>query len=398
MNKSNKLIIAAAGSGKTTCLVNEALNVKDENVLITTYTEANENEIIKKIREIKGFVPSNITIQTWFSFLLQHGVRPYQSILDSGLHTSKVGFYLTDKLSGIKYNHLGEQVQHTNPKTGRKHPLYWGRKDFFHYYFTKDLKIYSDKASSFIIECDNQLGKPQSQYGEIFNRLSRIYPNIFIDEVQDLAGWDLEIIKRLFETSSKILLVGDPRQVTYLTHHSRKYSKYKNGGIDIFIQKECKSDSCEIDYTTLKSSHRNNQQICDFSSQLFPHFESTKPCKCKKCRNKKTQDTGVFLVKKQDVGRYLKHYDCKPTVLRWNSAVYPEWNYGKSKGVAFDRVLIYPTKQIIKWLRDPNTALESSTKCKLYVAITRARYSVAFVLSNEQTNIKFDNILLWQQQ
>ena len=42
---NNKLIIAAAGSGKTTYLINEAMKFKDEKVLITTYTEANEEEI-----------------------------------------------------------------------------------------------------------------------------------------------------------------------------------------------------------------------------------------------------------------------------------------------------------------------------------------------------------------
>lgn len=44
---SNKLIIAAAGSGKTTHLVEEALKITEGKVLITTYTEANEQEIAK---------------------------------------------------------------------------------------------------------------------------------------------------------------------------------------------------------------------------------------------------------------------------------------------------------------------------------------------------------------
>jgi ATP-dependent DNA helicase UvrD/PcrA len=79
-------MIAAAGSGKTTFLVKEALGVEDKNVLITTYTEANEAEIKKNIiEETKGYVPKNITIQTWFSFLLQHGVRPYQSAMNEEL-------------------------------------------------------------------------------------------------------------------------------------------------------------------------------------------------------------------------------------------------------------------------------------------------------------------------
>ena len=52
----------------------------------------------------------------------------------------------------------------------------------------------------------------------------KAYQYICIDEIQDLAGYDLEIIKLLFESSSSVLLVGDPRQVTYLTNHSQKHS------------------------------------------------------------------------------------------------------------------------------------------------------------------------------
>ena len=48
---NNRLLIAAAGSGKTTFLVDEALKQKEGKILITTYTQANEEEIRKKIIE-----------------------------------------------------------------------------------------------------------------------------------------------------------------------------------------------------------------------------------------------------------------------------------------------------------------------------------------------------------
>ena len=44
----NRLMIAAAGAGKTTYLVEEALK-QSGNVLITTFTNANEMEIKKKL-------------------------------------------------------------------------------------------------------------------------------------------------------------------------------------------------------------------------------------------------------------------------------------------------------------------------------------------------------------
>jgi DNA helicase II / ATP-dependent DNA helicase PcrA len=73
----NHVIIAAAGSGKTSHLVREARKVKDDNVLITTYTESNEAEIKQKIIESNGYIPSNIVVMTWFTFLISHGVKPF---------------------------------------------------------------------------------------------------------------------------------------------------------------------------------------------------------------------------------------------------------------------------------------------------------------------------------
>lgn len=81
LKAKNKVIIASAGSGKTTRLVSDAIQLKDRKILITTYTQANEAEIRKKIIEKNKCIPTNITIQTWFSFLLKHGVRPYQGKL-----------------------------------------------------------------------------------------------------------------------------------------------------------------------------------------------------------------------------------------------------------------------------------------------------------------------------
>jgi len=363
----NKLMIAAAGSGKTTFLVKEALRVKDKNVLITTYTEANETEIRKKIiEETKGYIPKNITIQTWFSFLLQHGVRPYQNIMNNELHEKKIGFYLTERLSGFRYNNINNQ------------PTYWGENNLFKFYFTKDFKIYSDKISKFIVECNNKTK------GDLIDRISRIYAYLFIDEVQDLAGWDLEILKLLFETSSYILLVGDPRQVTYLTHHPRKYTDYKDGKVDKFIKEKCKKDICDVDTETLNKTHRNNEDICEFSSKLFPEYTPCKPCTCEKCRSYSETHEGIFLIKEEDIKEYCEKYS--PTILRFNKAIYPELNFGKSKGLSFDNVLVYPTDKIREYLKEGNISKIETVKAKFYVALTRARYSVGIVCDYDDTD------------
>jgi DNA helicase-2/ATP-dependent DNA helicase PcrA len=81
-----------------------------------------------------------------------------------------------------------------------------------------------------VIRCNDKSG------GAVVDRLSRVFPNVFVDEVQDLAGYDLAILEALARSASRLLMVGDPRQVTYLTHHEQKYGKYADGGIADFLR------------------------------------------------------------------------------------------------------------------------------------------------------------------
>ncbi|MHB8279719.1 MAG: UvrD-helicase domain-containing protein [Candidatus Humimicrobiaceae bacterium] len=370
MNK-NKLMIAAAGSGKTTFLVKKAKEIKEDNILITTYTETNEAEIRNKFR---GFVPKNITIQTWFSFLLQHGVRPYQSIMNYDLHEKKIGFYLTEGASGTYLASNGKIYS------------YGEDNNFFKFYFTKSLKIYSDKISKFIIECNRKTN------GEIVERISRIFQHIYIDEIQDLAGWDLEILKLLFKTKSSVLMVGDPRQVTYLTHHPKKHKKYQDGKIKEFIENECikKVNMCDIDETSLNRSHRNNKAICSFSSALYPNYKACEPCECEKCREVNNDHQGIFLVKSNQVKEYCKEY--KVQKLYYQKAIFPDLNYGNSKGLSFERILIYPTDNIRKYLKEGNSKVIETIKAKFYVALTRAKYSVGIVYDYDDSISYIDGL------
>lgn len=374
MSKQNKLIIAAAGSGKTTLLVKSALGMKNQKILITTYTEANEEEIKRRIIKEHGFIPPNIVVQTWFTFLLQHGVRPYQGACNNSLFDKRIhGMQFIQEQSGGRFT----------AKDGTK--VYWGEDDFLRYYFTDNMKIYSDKISKFVVRSN------EKSNGRVIERLSRLYSYIYIDEVQDLAGWDLELLILLFKSRINILLVGDPRQVIYLTHQDRKHPGYKDGRIKEFINDKCKNLNCEIDETTLKYSHRNNKKICIFSSFLYPSLPVSEPCSCEPCRAIVTDHEGIFLIQEKDVPKYRATYS--PTVLKYKDSISPEWNYGKSKGLGFSRVLIYPTKTIIQYLKDgqlTKTVRGKTTNtfdiAKFYVALTRAEKSVAIVynyLSNE---------------
>ena len=367
---NNKLIIAAAGSGKTTFLTNEAMKSYKENVLIATYTEANEEEIRKKFIKKYKCVPNHISIQTWFSFLIKHGIKPYQGTFNELLFRKEIkGMILCNDNEG-------------------KYPVTVNGRTFYHpvseetnfekHYFTKSFKLYSDRLAKFVVKAN------KATDGEVINRISRIYQHIFIDEIQDLAGYDLDILKLLFKSDSNVILVGDPRQVTYLTHHENKYGKYKDGKIKEFIIAECKKPlTYSIDETTLNSSHRNNKDICDFSSKIYEgEFMKIEPCECTQCRNYDETYEGIFLVRPADVEKYL--FEFKPIQLRWDirnkvNPEYPVYNFGESKGKTFHRVLIYPTKEMENWIYNNKTDLAYSTRAKFYVAITRARFSVAII-------------------
>lgn len=81
MQLKNKIIVAAAGSGKTTYIVKEALKNAPKKTLIVTYTNKNREEIEKKIMELHGFIPNHIVVKSWYAFLLSDLIRPYQNFV-----------------------------------------------------------------------------------------------------------------------------------------------------------------------------------------------------------------------------------------------------------------------------------------------------------------------------
>lgn len=371
--KKDKLIIAAAGAGKTTFLVNESLNIKEERVLITTFTQASEKEIRKKIIEVNQCIPPNVTIQTWFSFLLQHGVRPFQGALYDGCVT---GLILIGGRSGMK----------GTTKLGV--PFYFSEEtEFERHYFSKDGKIFSDKIAKFVLRANDRSS------GAVLDRLSKIYPHIFIDEVQDLAGFDLELLKLLFASASEILMVGDPRQATLSTNNAAKNNKFKKSAIVNFFEDD--SINVETDTSKLTVNYRCNDKICGISNKLFPDLPQITSG-----NTVATDHDGVFLVKPSEAEEYLKLYNAmqlRDSIKTKTNEKYEAMNFGESKGLSFDRILIYPTDPILKWLKDENSELAPISRCKLYVALTRARFSIGIVC-DYRNGKGFEHMEKWSLQ
>jgi DNA helicase-2/ATP-dependent DNA helicase PcrA len=92
---------------------------------------------------------------------------------------------------------------------------------------------------------------------------------------------------------------------------------------------------------------------------------------------------GVFAVRERDISAYLSTFH--PQTLRYSRATKHvpglPMNYGAAKGLTFERTLIFPNGKVQKFLLtgDPDDAGDTA---KLYVAITRARQSTAFAITN----------------
>lgn len=352
---NSKVIIAAAGSGKTRHIVSEAIKRASEGiVLITTFTDKNVEEIKSRIVSECSCIPPNITVQPWFSFLLQHGVRPYQSAV------------YPNKRIGNLILISGQSTQGIN------------KDNFRNYYLNGDGKIYSDKLATLACRINEETG------GLVISRLSSIYSYIFIDEVQDMAGYDLDFIELLIRSNITTLLVGDHRQGTFSTNKSNRNKKYRQARIDTYFKELYNQGLIDYDDTTLSINHRCVQSICDLANSIYPEY-----AECSSGNNCAVEHMGLFLVKKEDVDSYIDKYH--PVQLRHNvrtpiSNRGPAYNFGLAKGQTFDRVLIYPTNTIVQWFLKGGV-LSPETRSKLYVAVTRARYSVAFVYTPKSKDI-----------
>jgi len=357
MQLNNKVIVAAAGSGKTTFIVNEALKNAPKKTLIVTFTNKNREEIEKKIISLHGYIPNYIVVKSWYSFLLADLIRPYQNVI---------------------YEERIEGVYFPNGPINR----YFSKSNIKAYFLNAKNEVNKDRLSELA-----ELIAQKSEYKNI-TRLSELYDYLFIDEVQDMAGYDLEIFDFLMYSPINTLFVGDIRQATYSTNNTIKNKKYRGMNIiNYFLERE---SICKIDQS-LNINHRCNQMICDFADSLFTDLVST-VSKNEEC----TGHDGVFIIHPDHVEQYIYTYN--PQCLRYDArTLLPKAiNFGDSKGLTFDRVLIKPTAKMEQYLKNGELNLDETTLAKFYVAVTRAKYSV--VIISATTSVKINGISFFEEK
>jgi superfamily I DNA/RNA helicase len=350
LTTKNIAILAAAGSRKTEHIVESALAVKVDRVLITTYTNENQSQIIARIEQKAGSMPPNVLVMGWFSFLIQQCAKPYQRAL--------AGKPLA--IRGLNFK--GQRNRYT-------------KKSDLGYFLDGNSCLYRDGVSDFVCELNRRVK------GAVVRRLERVFAHIFIDEVQDLVGFDLDWLELLMRSSVSLTVVGDPRQHTMATNLGSRNHKYRGAGLMDWFKERSSISTLQI----RDKSYRSNQAICDFADHIFPGFPPTKSVDVLE-----TSHDGVFQVARKDVQSYVAKHG-PVTVLRHDKRADTEglqaMNFGVAKGSTFDRVLIFPTEPILKYLKDGDPAKLNAPE-KLYVGVTRARYSVAFVVPHLSPSIR----------
>lgn len=169
-------------------------------------------------------------------------------------------------------------------------------------------------------------------------------------------------------------LVGDHRQATFRTNNSARNGAYSGIKVLRKFREWEKLNLCKITYQA--ETHRCNQDIADIADGFFPLEPRTNSR-----NNELTGHDGVFAVYNSDVEAYVRRFG--PQVLRLdvktNCHGYRSMNFGRSKGLTFERVLIFPHKLAQTWLATGDVKHVERSASKMYVGVSRARYSVAFV-------------------
>lgn len=188
MQYDNTLVLACAGSGKTWGMCHDSrtsIEKYTKKILMVSYTHKGVSSIKKEYsKQNNGILDKNLVISTWFQFLLKELIRPYQRSFLKKI--SQIRSYDFSKMYGVDYS----------------------KKNTMPYFLNRNFDVKANRASEFAILL-NQLSN-----GAVIKRLEDTYACMYIDELQDLVGKDIELLELLFQSSIKFFVsetINKPR-------------------------------------------------------------------------------------------------------------------------------------------------------------------------------------------
>ncbi|HBO3197810.1 AAA family ATPase [Pseudomonas aeruginosa] len=160
----NHLTLAVAGSRKTQGLVEHcAALAPTRRVLVVTFTQRNQHELSVRLAKRVG-MQTNVEVMGWYTLLIRHFARPFLPFVFPGRRVQGFDY------EGQPSRFATEEARFFNPSGA----LYAAELE---------------KLANLLVE--------QSQ-GALLYRLESLYDEILVDEVQDLSGWDWELLEKLF--------------------------------------------------------------------------------------------------------------------------------------------------------------------------------------------------------
>lgn len=333
----NKLILAVAGAGKTSCILDAA--TPEKRTAIVTYTNENLRSIRERIILKYGKIPSNIYVCSYFSFLYSFCYQPFCSYR---LRDNGYGWNL--KLPPYQYG------------PGAK-------KSNLEHYLSPRRYLYPSRVSKLLIEFDVM--------PKIHARLSQFFDQLLIDEVQDFAANDFNFILAIAKANIDCLYVGDFYQHTYDTSRDGNVqTNLHKKGVQNFVKQ---FQGFEIDTSTLSQSYRCSASVCDTVSRVvgIPIGSHRSDATFIEIVDDPKRAMSIFR-DNQIVKLFLQEhqkYSCFSN------------NWGASKGLdKYEDVCVVVNSAIFKAFQTgAQVDLKEPTRNKLYVACTRARGKLVIV-------------------
>ena len=229
-NKSNILLNAVAGSGKTTTIV-DGLKLLDNSS--TKIFLAFNNSVVE---ELKFRTPSDVVVTTLHSLGWRSIIRVYNgAILDKNKaykycekilrfvvkkEDKPIKFKMYTDVIHLMRNTLIFEKKKLN-KELKRHDIFFNDLDFENLFLVWN----SFKEDNNTFDFTDMLYKACT---DSRIRIMR-YDFVFVDEVQDLNRAQQKLVERLIHKRTKLITVGDPRQSIYgfAGSDSRSFKYYK---------------------------------------------------------------------------------------------------------------------------------------------------------------------------
>lgn len=329
-----RVIFAVAGSGKTTYIINQ-LNER-ERYLIITYTNNNIQNLRRGVIKKFGYFPQNIKLYSFYSFLYSICYKPF----------------LHDKLKakGINYDQIP--------------PRYIKSTTREYYIDNSSNRLYSSRISKILFVTEVQ--------GYVVERISKYFDHLYIDEIQDIGGNDFNLLKEISKANVNQIYVGDFFQHTYDTSRDGTTNSKLHNNLENYIN-EFKKMGVNSDTETLSKSFRCSPTICKYiTDTLSISIESHREDK-----------TIVNYIDDFEIADQI-FYDSSIVKLFYNEhynydCFSRNWGDCKGEDKYFDVCVVLNKSTLDKFIKGKLDEMPSTTKNKLYVAMSRAKNNLYLI-------------------